>query len=342
MSPVGDFKDMGHDHDLDDRTVERLLRGDATGQRDEHAQLAAALGVLRSQASAHSAPRPNEELLRIFAEGLGDDEPAAAAAPAPADPVASSAPGGRLRRAVRGPLARLAGLSLLVKVALGGAAVAAAAVGGAGVAGVLPGQDADARETDEPGAAEPAELPEEAEFGRQVADDATDGGVDGRVLSEERTRSGPQRPQHLMSEEPADRAEQQSGETSRSDDAPDADDRERGLDRAEERRADPPESRGADNRTEGEQRRSETPAGERGSQPPAEERRQEPPSQLRPVEPPATPDGGAGDVGTAPDRDARETPADDRADERRTTPDAPPSPQQAPSGEKTEEDGDDG
>ena len=169
MSHSYDDVDMGRDHGLDDRTAEDILRGRAEAASAEHQGLADALNAIRHSASAQ--PRPSEQLQSIFANGIAEDELAEAPSTVPAKrPLpAMLARGGA---SLRGSVAKVAGLSLLVKLTLGGMAVAAAGVGGAGMAGVLPGQDE----------REPAE---EADVGQDIADEAVDeGGVDGEDISE--------------------------------------------------------------------------------------------------------------------------------------------------------------
>lgn len=168
MSHPYDHVDMGRDHGLDDRTAEDILRGRADAVGAEHQGLADALNAIRH--SARAQPRPSEHLQSIFASGIAEDELADAPVTAPAKRPLLARGGASLR----GSVAKVAGLSLLVKLTVGGVAVAAAGVGGAGMAGVLPGQD-----RPEP---EPAE---EADLGQEIADEAVEeGGVDGREISE--------------------------------------------------------------------------------------------------------------------------------------------------------------
>jgi hypothetical protein len=233
MSHPDDHMDMGRDHDLDDRTAEELLRGRADAVGTEHRALAAALDTIRHAASAR--PRPDEQVQSIFAHGIGQDELAGEPASAHVERTRPAAARGRV--SLRGSLAKVAGLSLLVKLTLGGMAVAAA---GAGVAGVLPGQD------------RPDPAPsDESEIGQEVADEAVEeGGVDGQEISE-RVREprgdepGGQLPPHW-----SDRADDRGDE--RRDPAADVDgpgadprdhapeDADRGLDEADRRTGDAP------------------------------------------------------------------------------------------------------
>ena len=231
MSHPYDHVDMGRDHGLDDRTAEDLLRGRADAVGAEHQGLADALNAIRHSASAQ--PRPSEQLQSIFASGIAEDELTDAPVTAPAKRPLPARGGASLR----GSVAKVAGLSLLVKLTLGGVAVAAAGVGGAGMAGVLPGQD-----RPEP---EPAE---EADVGQDIAEDAVeDGGVDGQDVG----RDVSERVREPRGDEPGgelprdwgwdidDQADDpdEPGEDPR-DHAPE--DADRGLDEAEERTRDTP------------------------------------------------------------------------------------------------------
>ena len=240
MSHSYDHPDMGRDHGLDDRTAEEILRGRADAVGAEHQGLADALNAIRHSASAQ--PRPSEQLQSIFANGIAEDELADAPSTAPATrprPAVLARGGASLR----GSVAKVAGLSLLVKLTLGGAAVAAAGVGGAGMAGVLPGQD-----RPEP---EPAE---EADVGQDIADEAVEeDGVDGQDVSE---RVREPRGDEPGGELPPDwsRDVSERGDEARDDaegtdrtDRPGEDPRdhaheeaERGLDEADERTGDTP------------------------------------------------------------------------------------------------------
>jgi hypothetical protein len=233
MSHPDDHQDMGRDHDLDDRIAEELLRGRADAVGAEHRSLADALDAIRHTASAQ--PSPTEQLQSIFAHGLSEDDLADVPSPAPATRQRPAAV--HRRGSLRGSVAKVAGLSLLVKLALGGMAVTAAAVGGAGMAGVLPGQD--------PPATEPAE---EAEVGQEIADEAVEeGGVDGQDVSQqlpERVREprgdepGGQLPPDWSSEPDGHPDDAQLPGADPRDHAPE--DAERGLDEAEQRRQDAP------------------------------------------------------------------------------------------------------
>jgi hypothetical protein len=137
VSASHDDGSMRDDRELDDRRMEHLLSGRADTAPQGDRELARALDSIRASAAAGAGPEPGEELLRVFAEGVTPaPAPSARTGGATREPPALP---GRGRLAVRRPLTKLAGLSLLVKLSLGGAAVAAATVGGAGAAGVLPG-----------------------------------------------------------------------------------------------------------------------------------------------------------------------------------------------------------
>jgi hypothetical protein len=302
MGSSCDDAGMGRDRDLDDRLVEDILQGRVDQSRGEHRRLAETVRLLRSEVAAEPVPQPSEALLQIFALGVSEDdaEGAPLTAPSPvADPAARAGRAPLLRR----PLAKIAGLSLFMKLVLGGAAVAAAAVGGAGVAGVLPGQDGPAPTDD-------VESAEEADFGREIAEDAQDGGVDGadvaeraRQLRDDHRRTWADHPARGIddghpargaADQPRDRDGDARDETDdggpaeergRSGDAPGAEQRgpsergaearERGLTEADQRRPDPPP--GADNQN-------------RERQAEAEERRPDRVPEAPPVETPGPPE----------------------------------------------------
>ena len=130
--PCDDAGEMERDPALDDRTAEDVLRGHTAALGEEHRELVDVVAALRRDAAA--PPRPNAELLRVFSEGLPQD---------PAASVVGTAVGAGF--SLRRSLAKVAGLSVVAKLALAGAAAAGAVVGGAGAAGVLPGQGSDGR-----------------------------------------------------------------------------------------------------------------------------------------------------------------------------------------------------
>lgn len=140
-SPDDHCGEMPEAFESDDRRVEDVLHGrsHALGGADGH--LAEVFAGLRT-ASIPVRPEPNDELSRVFAEGLAapSEEPAhAPAAAAGTRRRRSRTRGPVLRGVVRPIAANLAALSLLAKLTFVGGAVAATAVGGAGAAGVLPG-----------------------------------------------------------------------------------------------------------------------------------------------------------------------------------------------------------
>lgn len=135
--PDDDTDDMRRDPDPDDRLAEELLRGRRAAVPEDDAPVIDALDAIR--ASTARRPRPSQELLRVFAEGVGTEEAPTTAPSTTTRSGGALARGGRRRLALGRRTARVAGLSLALKLGLGAAATAAIA-GGAGVAGVLPGQ----------------------------------------------------------------------------------------------------------------------------------------------------------------------------------------------------------
>lgn len=143
MSQPRDHADeMRHSPLVDDRHAENLLRGRTVGAADPDRELAGVIEVLRQERTV--PPQPDDELMRVFSDGISDQD-AAAWAPAVPEAAAGRALGwsSRLRRAAQPVVARLAAMSLMAKLGLASSAVAAAAVGGAGAAGILPGQSGD-------------------------------------------------------------------------------------------------------------------------------------------------------------------------------------------------------
>lgn len=230
MSAPYDDGDMGRDHALDDRLTEEILRGRPDAVPSDHRGVAQALAAIRHAATATATPRPSDELRAVFEhgveEGAAHEVPAAAAAPSRTTPALLR----RGRLALRGPVAKVAGLSLLMKVTLGGMAVAAAGVGGAGAAGFLPGQ----------GGTEPAE---EADVGREIADDAIEeGGVDGEEVAERVREPGGQPTGGQPTDAPVLPGEaEEPGEDGREQADEHADDRaDDGLEEAEQRTGEAP------------------------------------------------------------------------------------------------------
>lgn len=128
MSAGCDDGDMRRDPGLDDRLAEQLLRGHPVVSEPGDRLLADALAALR-QTPRHTGPRPDRELQRIFASGVGTaTDPGAAPAPATL-PRKRTAPA-RGWRPARLTI-RAAGLGLIIKLALG--AAVAAAVSGIGM-----------------------------------------------------------------------------------------------------------------------------------------------------------------------------------------------------------------
>jgi hypothetical protein len=115
---------------LPDDVIEAIVLGEPVGPA--HGSLAAFARVVRDVGDG-PVPRASDELAELLAHGL--DPSASVSAPTPADPP-RSAPGPAPRR-LTAVAARVAGLGIVAKVALG-SSLAAAGVGAAGAAGVLP------------------------------------------------------------------------------------------------------------------------------------------------------------------------------------------------------------
>jgi hypothetical protein len=246
-----DPDEMRRPDEPDDRTAESILRGHTAALEGDDRVLAEALSSLRVE--AHVQPQPSPELLQVFAEGTGAQEartaePSAGPVPATAGPLLRGGSGLRRR------LARVAGLSLGAKLALAGAAAAAAA-GGAGAAGMMPGQVQD------PPPTEPAEEAE-ADFGREIADEAADReGMDGQDVAdrarqlrgEHGTEADPPGVEH--GDETGQEAREQGGENG-----------DRGLQEADEHTEQAPESvpqSGDEGRDRAEEQTADAPAEQR-------------------------------------------------------------------------------
>lgn len=239
--------EMRRDRDFDDRLVEDLLRGRTDRVGEQHRDLADLLASIRDRAQV--SPRPDSELRHVFAEGVE----AGATTPA-ARPARRRAGAARSRPLVRRGAARVAGLSLLAKVALSGA-VATAAVGGAGAAGVLPGQTGDVGEQDDvedvgTGQEEPAHGPTTEPGGSDATEPGRPGGGDLSGDGGRRGdggRPGDGRPGASVDEDDAERDEEDPGPAERGG-QPDGpaegrpDSEEEGRDEAEDRTADTPAS----------------------------------------------------------------------------------------------------
>lgn len=198
MSPVDGHSNEMPVPPLDDRALEALL----SGARSAPSGLDWLLPFVEELAEASSQPAPvvRPALAALLAEGSAAtsttrvDGVAAAAAVAAVAPVVALAPAAAWAASPRKHRrlgAKLAGLGLAAKVALG-VAVAAASTTVAGAAGVLPGPAQHAVAT-VVGAATPFTFPgsasPKADFGAKVSTDATgasDGvhGVDGKAVSD--------------------------------------------------------------------------------------------------------------------------------------------------------------
>ena len=192
MSVFDDFPDeMLRDRFLDDEVIDRALRGHEPPRGWEW--FTAFADDVRGAASA-SAPLPGIGLAGLLAEGFSTDKgdllvTAGSNATGPARGQEARLPKWRkIRMAIsdsRGSLAaKLAGLGLAAKVALG-LGIAAAATSAAGAAGVLPGP-AQSAFADVVQTVTPLQVPDgHSDFGKRVSDDAKDGGVDGQEISSE-------------------------------------------------------------------------------------------------------------------------------------------------------------
>ena len=173
MSGSRDY--MGEMHaqrELDDATVEAVLGGEPVSAELE--PLTAALGALR--ALPGQPVRPSEELAARMATG----DFASAAAPRPSRRSAG-------RHVAR---RRLAAMPLRAKVAASGV-LALGGLASATVAGALPDQ-AEHGVQSVIEIMTPFEFADSNDFGREVSEDARDGGVDGQEISEKAKEQGNQ------------------------------------------------------------------------------------------------------------------------------------------------------
>jgi hypothetical protein len=182
---------------IDDATAEALLAG-----RPVRPALEPLTAVLAAYRRAADRPvRPSAELAARLAGGF------TIATAAPCRPAVGDRDGrgrrpsaGRRRRYRRMPAvevlatvaAKLAGMSVAAK-ALAGIAVATVGVGTAGFAGTLPGPAQERFQTVVESVTPitfPDQASENAEFGREISEDARDGGVDGAEVSEKARQQG--------------------------------------------------------------------------------------------------------------------------------------------------------
>jgi hypothetical protein len=172
VSGSRDYQDEMHAYcELDDATVEAVLSGETVAAEFE--PLAAAVGALR--ALPGQPVRPSDELAARMATG----DFASAVAPRPSRRSAG-------RHVAR---RRLATLPLRAKAAAG-SVLALGALASATAAGALPDQAQQGVES----VIEimtPFEFAD-SNFGREVSDDARDGGVDGQEISEKAKEQGSQ------------------------------------------------------------------------------------------------------------------------------------------------------
>ena len=184
---------------IGDAAIEAFFSGNGAGD-ELPSSLAAFADELRGLAKG-PVPEPTPQLVALLVNGFSTEEgdlsaTAGDAFPGPA-PQAAGRPRGSSGRVA---LVRfLAGLGVAAKACLG-AGVAMASVTAVGAAGALPGplQNVVANGLE---AVTPFDLPdsdddagddatEPADFGERVSTDAKDGGVDGKVVSEEAKQNG--------------------------------------------------------------------------------------------------------------------------------------------------------
>ncbi len=171
MTGSRDYRDeMYAQRELDDATVEAVLRGGPVPAELE--SLAAALASLRTLPG--QPVRPSAELAARMATG----DFASAVAPRPSRRSAGQHASRR----------RLAVLPLRVKVAAG-SVLALGGLATATVAGALP-EPARQGVQSVIEAVTPFEFADTDDFGKDVSDDARDGGVDGQEISEDTQQQG--------------------------------------------------------------------------------------------------------------------------------------------------------
>jgi hypothetical protein len=153
---------------LDDASVEAVLRGDIVAPELE--PLAGFVSAIRTAAAL--PVRPSRELADRMASGV----------------FVTERPDRRMK--VGMTLSKLAAMSVRTKVAAG-CAVALTGLTGVTAAGALP-DAAQQRVETMIESVTPIDFPDRAEFGQEVAEDATDGGVDGQQISEQAREQGRQ------------------------------------------------------------------------------------------------------------------------------------------------------
>jgi hypothetical protein len=202
MSRSDDYSDEMRTHQIDDATAEALLAGRRVA---DHDQLIEILGAVRRCAEG-PVPTPSPALASVLADGLrtGDSDLPATVGSDDNRPAVLAVGRPKLNRRPAVLTSSLAVLSSKVGLAAVGLTAALASVGGAGAAGLLPEPvnnavraaitavtDVEFSQT----VAEEvpvAELPEDARFGQEIADDARGGGVGGSDVAERaRARGGP-------------------------------------------------------------------------------------------------------------------------------------------------------
>lgn len=186
-----------HRRDIGDAAIEAFFSGNGAG--DELPPSLAAIADELRELAAGPVPEPTPQLAALLANGFsaeGGDLPATTALDVPGAMPGAAAPGkGKRRSRLAG---FVAGLSAAAKAGLG-AGVAMASVTAVGAAGALPGPVQNVVATglealtsfDLPHSGDGADdATEPANFGERVSTDAKDGGVDGRVVSEDAKRNG--------------------------------------------------------------------------------------------------------------------------------------------------------
>ncbi|MEX1163579.1 MAG: hypothetical protein WEB03_08370 [Nitriliruptor sp.] len=217
-----DVGEMTRHPRLDDRSADALFSGRLPADREDLADVAALAERVRLAASQAPTPLPNAVLAAVLADGLATDESdlpvtVRRGATAPAVRGTGRSNPRRKKTMLELLIAKLAGLGLLAKTGIAGAAVLAGATG-AGFTGSLPPQtqagfdrafgEASAEETEElvelvvddsdsdsdsdTTDAEAGERPEvPGDEGRATADEAAgDNGADGRATADAAATDG--------------------------------------------------------------------------------------------------------------------------------------------------------
>jgi hypothetical protein len=139
-----DVDEMTRRPRLDDRSADALFSGRIPVGCEDHDDVAAFSEALRAAVSATPTPVPNAALTAVLADGLSTDNgdlpvTVGSNAPAPATQGSGLPKRRRKTKMLELLIAKLAGISLLAKTSVAGAAVIAASTG-AGLTGNLPDQ----------------------------------------------------------------------------------------------------------------------------------------------------------------------------------------------------------